>query len=187
LAITAANGAIRGGGRAAEHERAEMRRARHFWAAILVLLPLTAHASLDEARDAYAHGDQRKAFGLVQTEADRGDAEAQMWLGTFFVRGEGVPRDFGRGIEWLTRSAEQGHVPAQVFLGRLYTEKQPILRNPQRAYMWFNVALSFAKGAGVRNTIFGYRQEIEAEMTPAEIERAQRAAEDWLKKNMEKK
>jgi len=44
--------------------------------------------------------------------AGQGDAEAQLNLGTMYIRGRGVPQDFSEAYAWFNISATQGNVSA---------------------------------------------------------------------------
>jgi len=46
--------------------------------------------------------------------AERGDAEAQLDMGTRFARGEGVDRNDAEAAKWLRKAADQGLARAQL-------------------------------------------------------------------------
>ena len=53
--------------------------------------------------------DEVKKFEEVKAKAEKGDAEAQMWLGWHYLDGEGVAKDSKQATIWWRKSAEQGH------------------------------------------------------------------------------
>ena len=60
---------------------------------------------------------------LVQkmcSQADKGDMDAQYWLGSAFLQGHGVKKDVAEGIKWLQLAADQGQPNAQFFLSACY-------------------------------------------------------------------
>jgi TPR repeat protein len=73
-------------------------------------------------------------------------------------------------------------VGADVFfeLGMMYATGRSVPTDFVTAHKWFNIAA--ARG---NKEAIGYRREIAAEMSDAEIGAAQRAARDWLKANAE--
>lgn len=51
-----------------------------------------------------------------------GNAEAQYYLGTYYEKGDGVPRDIQTAIEWYKKSAKQGYSAAKKRLIKLRVE-----------------------------------------------------------------
>ena len=43
--------------------------------------------------------------------ADAGNANAQFYLGFFYIAARGVTRDYGEGVKWFRKAAEQGFAP----------------------------------------------------------------------------
>jgi len=56
----------------------------------------------------------------LQTQAERGDATAQLILAQAYERGEGVPKNGELAASWYRKAAEQGNSEAQERLGVLY-------------------------------------------------------------------
>lgn len=71
----------------------------------------------------------RDPFALAAT----GDAHAQYELGVRFAEGRHGPRDAGKAIDWLTKSAEQNFAPAQYRLGVIYEKGLGVSRQGDRA------------------------------------------------------
>ena len=59
-------------------------------------------------------------FNEIKNGAERGDADAQYFLGTMYYYGDGVNPDDTKAMEWLLKSAEQGNAEAQNELGLIY-------------------------------------------------------------------
>lgn len=53
--------------------------------------------------------DEVEKFEEVKARAEKGDAEAQMRLGWYYLNGEGVALDSRQTAIWWRKSAEQGH------------------------------------------------------------------------------
>ncbi len=69
----------------------------------------------------------RLAAKSYRLAADRGDANAQYWLGRLFAYGHGVKQDSEESEKWFRAAfasyhlaAEQGYAPAQAMLGEMY-------------------------------------------------------------------
>jgi len=75
---------------------------------------------LSEASHAYAEGDYIKAAKLYGSLAGKGDAEAQLVLGSMHEIGLGVPQNYMEAIKWYRLAAEQGNAKAQLKLGSMY-------------------------------------------------------------------
>ena len=92
-------------------------------AVVLVVLagfPPVQAGVVDEAKLAVRLRDYARAATLLQSAADRGDAEAQYQLASLYRSGRGVPKDHGKASRWLREAAGQGHVKAQYNLGVMY-------------------------------------------------------------------
>ena len=117
--------------------------------------------------------------GLESTRklAEQGDSSAQFSLGWFYYYGYVVPKDYKEAVKWYRKSAEQGNVEAQRWLGACYCYGKGVPKDYVFAYMWFN--LSLAEDDQIS------KQEIdtlEEEMTPEQIEEAQKLSREWFNK-----
>jgi TPR repeat protein len=62
-------------------------------------------------------------------------------LGLRYFRGDGVPQNSFKALEWMRSAAERGDVPAQAALGRLYfTGLQEMGSDLQEAERWLSAA-----------------------------------------------
>jgi TPR repeat protein len=100
-------------------------------------------------------------FNQVKAKAEKGDAEAQLALGSLYARGTGVSRDFKRAAKWHRKAAEQGLAPAEYQLGLDYSDGEGVKTDKVEALRWFQMAaeqgmpqaqfalgLAFANGRG---------------------------------------
>lgn len=96
--------------------------------------------SLSDAEDAYNAKDYPKAAKLFRPLAEKGNAYAQLNLGTMYDNGQGVPQDFKEAAKWYRLAAEQGNASAQSNLGVIYRNGQGVLQNYQEAAKWTRLA-----------------------------------------------
>jgi hypothetical protein len=79
-----------------------------------------------------------------------------------YYRGEGVPKDVAKAVEWWQKAAAQGDANAQYNLGVMYNKGEGVPKDAARAIEWyrkaaeqgnsyaqFNLAASYATGEGV--------------------------------------
>jgi TPR repeat protein len=151
---------------------------------LFIIAALSGAASagpLDDARVADERGDYTTALRLYRPLAEQGDAKAQYELGGMYDSGHGVPQDYVEAAKWYRRAADQGFTDAQDALARMYFNGWGVPKDYVQAHMWANLAASRFSGAGF-NVEAGLRDNIAAEMTPAQIADAQRLAREWRPK-----
>ena len=87
-------------------------------------------------------------------KAEKGDSEAQYILGTCFLNGDVVSRNYPIAIKWYTKASEQGHAKATYQLGLMYLTGQAGYKDGQKAVEYFydayQMGLSEAKDALVK-------------------------------------
>lgn len=74
--------------------------------------------------------------------------------------------------------AEHGEVDAQILLGFIYTNGQGVPQDYVQAYMWFNLAAASSSTGAITN-----RGIIAKKMTPAQIAKAEKLANEWAAKH----
>jgi len=72
--------------------------------------------------------------------AQKGDAQAQVKLGTMYLNGQGVPQDYRQAVYWFSKAAEQGYPVAQNNLGVMYAKGQGVSQDYQQAGYWYRKA-----------------------------------------------
>src|SRR3989344_2113012 len=98
----------------------------------------------------------------LQKQADSGDAGAQFDLGMRYAKGEGVPKDIVKAVEWHQKAAAQGHAKAQFALGFMYNNGIGVPKDAAKAAEWyqkaaaqgnadaqFSLGMAYADGEGV--------------------------------------
>lgn len=140
-------------------------RIRDRWCALAAAIVLTASVSagpLDEGVAAYRDKEYEKAAKLWTPLAEKGDAEAQYFLGTLFAEGKGVAQNDTTAFAWFERSANQGKAEAQYNVGASYAAGTGVVKSYEQAARWFrraadqgmafaqiNLGLLYAAGNGV--------------------------------------
>jgi len=72
--------------------------------------------------------------------AEKGDAKAQFYMGKFYTKGNGVPKDYAKAVEYFRLSAAQGYAKAQNNLGAFYARGWGVTPDFTEAAKWFRRA-----------------------------------------------
>ncbi|MGD9536786.1 MAG: tetratricopeptide repeat protein [Alphaproteobacteria bacterium] len=124
--------------------------------------------------------DDAKAVYWYRKAAESGHDGAQNNLGLMYASGQGVRRDDVEAVAWWRKAAEQGYAKAQYNLGVMYLNGWGTPRDLVQAHKWFDLAAASYPPGGDRDEVTRQRDELaKAEMTPAEVEEAQRLAREW--------
>ncbi|WP_159107292.1 tetratricopeptide repeat protein [Azospirillum sp. B4] len=87
---------------------------------LCAVLAGTALASGSKGVNAFERRDYPTALTELAPAADKGDPEAQTYLGWMYEKGLGVPVDYARAQTWYRKAADKGHAHALNNLGSLY-------------------------------------------------------------------
>ncbi len=98
-----------------------------------------------------------------------------------YEEGRGVPLNFIKAAKWYRKAAEQGHAVAQRSLGRKYEYGQGVPQDNVLAHMWFSLSAANRDKFAAKS-----RNEITKRMTPTQVAKAQKLAQDWLQKHKKK-
>ncbi len=121
--------------------------------------------------------DYKKTAKWYRKAAEQGHAGAQSNLGVMYANGQGVARDDKEAVSWYRKAAEQGYAPAQFNLGVMYANGQGVPQDLVQAHKFFSLAEPTQGEVATTN-----RKLVEADLTPEQIEEAQRLAREWLAK-----
>lgn len=102
--------------------------------AIFLGAQVCAAANLKSGERAYNRAEQARkkedkaaaakgyaaAFKEFSPLANKGDPEAEYYLGKMYLLGQGVAKDEAEAIKWFKASGDQGNPDAQFFLGSIY-------------------------------------------------------------------
>jgi uncharacterized protein len=122
--------------------------------------------------------DYKTAVKWYRLAAEQGIAPAQFNLGLMYANGTGVLQDYKTAVKWYRLSAKQGNASAQNNLGQMYRKGQGVLQDYVRAHMWYNIAAISGKSKNASKN----RDLIAKEMTPSQLETAQKLARECVRK-----
>ena len=119
-----------------------------------LVAPVGTAQHLQDRLAAYNRGDDVTTPRGLPPLALKGDANAQNKLAFMYLRGEGVPQDDAKAMEWFHKAAEQGHIRAQYNLAVLYHIGIGARPSDAKAEEWFRRAAEQGHGAAKINLIF---------------------------------
>lgn len=106
---------------------------------------------------------REEQYSFFLTEADKGEAVAQYFVGYCYWHGDGVQKNFDEAMKWYKLSAEQGFDEAQLVLGYRYQLGQHVAQDYTKAFYWYkqaaeqghpcaqtNVGNAYEKGQGIK-------------------------------------
>lgn len=85
-------------------------------------------------------GDPAARLNALRTAAQRGAADGQYQLGTYYWNANNPHRNMALGDAWLRKAAEQGHLDAQHALGLMRTGEYGGTQDYEEAAAWFRQA-----------------------------------------------
>jgi hypothetical protein len=127
---------------------------------------------------AYNKGRFEQAISSLQPLIEKGHAGAELITGVMFLRGEGYPKDEGLAAIWLFKAARKGEAGAQLILGTQFLYGRGVGLDVARAYTWLALAAESSVPIVAQQANL-YRDEAAGQLSAAEIEAAQRAAQSW--------
>jgi len=71
-----------------------------------ILMISDAYCGYDEGVSAYKKGDYKTAYEEFKSLAEQGEAKAQSYLGSMYLAGEGMPRNYIEAIKWFRKAVE---------------------------------------------------------------------------------
>ena len=84
--------------------------------------------------------DYARALPWFRKAAEKGDADAQYYLGQFYYFGNGVAKDSTMAVKWFRKAAEQGDSDAQTYLAMCYYCGDGVEADEETAKMWYRKA-----------------------------------------------
>lgn len=134
---------------------------------------------LQEGTSAYKEKNYAVALKELQPLADKGNAEAQLYIGAMYDNGEGVPLDYRQAVLWYRNAAEQGNASAQYNLGMMYANGLGVPQDGVQALKWFNLAALKAGDA----TYVKVAKQVEGKITPEQAKEAWALSTEWQEKH----
>ncbi len=89
-----------------------------------------------------------------------------------------MPKDYVQARQWYEKAAAQGYIIAQYKLGVLYGDGLGVLQDFVQAHKWYSLA-----GANGDNDAATLCDVLASQMTPAQINQAEKLAREWKPKS----
>ena len=83
----------------------------------------------------------QEKLAKISKDAALGSAEAQAALAWMYLRGEGVPKDATKALEWYEKAATQGYAKAQAALAWMYLRGEGVPKDATKAFEWIQKAV----------------------------------------------
>lgn len=116
-----------------------------------VCLPAFANASVESGVDAYSGGDYARAIHDLQPLADKGNGEAQYYVGQMYANGQGVLKNEVTAVNWFLQAAGNGSAKAQTKLAEVYSFGKGVPEDDAIAAYWRWRAAATQVAAAKRN------------------------------------
>jgi len=85
----------------------------------------------------YQAGDLAAALPVLEADARRGDAEAQLHLAEMYENGDGTARNPAAALAWVRRAAADGHAAAETRLGVIHQQGRSVPVDMVAARTWY--------------------------------------------------
>ena len=131
-----------------------------------------------EGKTAYDKGDFKSALRLWEQSANKGEGEAQSFVGSLYHAGQGTKKDYKKAMKLYLKSAKQGISRSQLAIGTMYADGHGVKKNNIVARMWFTIAQ-----INKHEQANQYIKRIDLRMTSQEIEKSDKKAIIWLNAN----
>lgn len=124
--------------------------------------------------------NNEEAFKWYAASALQGDTSSQFTVGLMFHEGRGAPsKDGVEAVKWFRLAAEKNDRfvsdAPQFYLGLAYWKGEGVPKDEVLAYMWVNIA-----SAGGNSTIIESRDKIAKNITPLQLQEAQKLTREWM-------
>ncbi|WP_246709113.1 MULTISPECIES: tetratricopeptide repeat protein [Bradyrhizobium] len=87
----------------------------------------------------------REAAIWYEKAAERGDVQAQFFVGRFYATGVGASPNIRHAAKWFERAAENGHATAAFNGAIFYLNGSGVQRNLEAAIKWFRTCLRWRR------------------------------------------
>lgn len=142
------------------------------WAGIALLTVLINAAQAQPDTSKLASRD----LSNLQTQAEQGDARAQVDLGLRYIEGNGVTKDLTKALALLKNAALQGDSTGQLELGVMYVNGEGVAEDLREGYAWYS--LSSQQGNSQAKE---YLKDLEGSLSPSDRAKAQARAAQLAK------
>lgn len=114
----------------------------------------------------------------TRAAAEKGDAEAQVKLGTGLFYGQGMPQNYEEAAAWFRKAAEQGNAEGQNDLGLCLERGRGVNKDLVQAASWFRKAADQGNSIAQVNLALCYEKGMGVEKNSAETDRWYQKAAD---------
>ena len=87
----------------------------------------------------------------IRARANKGDAQAQIYLGVMYEKGQSVPRNYQEALKWYRNAAAQGYAMAQYNMGVMYMYGKGVPQDDVQAVAWYRKAAEQGYAPGQYN------------------------------------
>ena len=94
----------------------------------------------DMGYEAYKAGNYGLALQKWTVLADKGNVNAQFYLGRMYSNGQGVPQDYAVAVKWFHLAAKQGNAESQKVLGIMYRRGEGLPQDYAKAWAWYRLS-----------------------------------------------
>jgi hypothetical protein len=125
---------------------------------------------------AYDRANYSTALKVWLTQANSGDAQAQVYVGEIYEKGMGIPPDYAESAVWYDKAAKQGNVQGLNHSAYLYEQGLGVPKDPVRALNLYRQA------AGLKGDDLTFVSEVTAaqakiDQLTAQLEERDQSAE----------
>ncbi|HYE84760.1 MAG TPA: hypothetical protein VEA16_00290, partial [Vicinamibacterales bacterium] len=114
---------------------------------------------------AYDRANYQTALQVWMTQALSGSAEAQNYVGEIYLKGLGIPPDYGMAAQWFQKAADQGLKRAKSNLAYLYEQGLGVAKDELKALNLYREAA----GATGDELLFASTVQVQLEAKDTEI------------------
>lgn len=118
------------------------------------------------------------AMKKLESEAEKGDVDAQYRLAGAYEKGLGLEKNEKRSFYWYKKAADAGHAMSQAYIGFLYSIGKGVPQSYSEAVRWYKLAASNGSVTAVYNMGVAFEHGVGVDRNPAESIR-------WYKKAAE--
>jgi TPR repeat protein len=136
----------------------------------------------DAAWQAYLRGEFPKAVPVFARLAKLGHPVAEWLMGNIYFFGQGIPKDYGKAHAMFEAAADQGYFAAFAPTAQMYQQGLGIPADLSKSYYWYNIAAGQLPDSAERTDMMKRRESVAAQLTPAQVEAAQKRANNFKPK-----
>lgn len=103
---------------------------RLFGSVVLILVPFIAKADFLKGTEYANKGNVEQAIKEFRAGAEKGEAQSQWSLASYYYYGEGMEQDDKKAFELFEKAAANGSAEAHYFLSVMYREGRFVAVNP---------------------------------------------------------